>query len=60
MQDSKWRTKQVAIKMLGSMAYCSPQSLSSCLPRIVPCLTEACNDAHTEIQEAAKQSLMVR
>lgn len=45
--------------MLGSMAYCSPQSLSSCLPRIVPCLTEACNDAHGEIQEAAKQSLMV-
>lgn len=45
--------------MLGSMAYCSPQSLSSCLPRIVPYLTESCNDAHTEIQESAKQSLMV-
>lgn len=45
--------------MLGSMAYCSPQSLSSCLPRIVPILTDSCNDAHTEIQESAKKSLMV-
>ena len=45
--------------MLGSMAYCSPQSLSSCLPRIVPIQTDSCNDAHTEIQESAQKSLMV-
>lgn len=56
--DSRWRTKQAAIQMLGSMAYCSPQSLSSCLPRIVPVLTESCNDAQTAIQEAARSALL--
>ena len=58
LDDSRWRTKQVAIHMLGSMAYCSPQSLSACLPRIVPILTESCNDAHLEIQQAAQHALM--
>ena len=58
LTDSRWRTKHVAIQMLGSMAYCSPQSLSSCLPRIVPVLTESCNDAQTAIQEAARSALL--
>lgn len=58
LNDSRWRTKVVALQMLGSMAYCSPQSLSACLPRIVPILTESCNDAHSAIQEAAKVALI--
>lgn len=57
LNDHRWRTKHVAIQMLGSMAYCSPQALSSCLPRIVPILTESCNDAQTAIQEAARSAL---
>ena len=58
LNDHRWRTKVVAIQMLGSMAYCSPQSLSACLPRIVPILTESCNDAHSAIQDAAKAALI--
>ena len=58
MGDTRWRTKQVSIRMLGAMAYCSPQSLSSCLPRIVPLLTESCSDAHIEIQRSAQAALM--
>ena len=58
MGDTRWRTKQVSIRMLGAMAYCSPQSLSSCLPRIVPLLTESCSDAHIEIQRSAQTALM--
>ena len=58
MGDTRWRTRQVSIRMLGAMAYCSPQSLSSCLPRIVPLLTESCSDAHQEIQRSAQAALM--
>ena len=57
LNDHRWRTKLVAIKMLGSMAYCSPQSFSLCLPLIVPVLTEACNNAQTAIQDAAREAL---
>ncbi|KAK8789928.1 hypothetical protein WA158_006708 [Blastocystis sp. Blastoise] len=57
LQDTRWRTKAISIQMLGSMAYCNPASLSSCLPTIVPILTEACNDAQPKIVDAAKTAL---
>ncbi len=59
LKDSRWKTKEESINMLGAMASCSPTSLSQCLPQIVPILTDCCTDTHPKIQEAAKASLLV-
>ncbi|KAG5182622.1 armadillo-type protein [Tribonema minus] len=57
LSDPAWRTKQAAIQLLGSMAYCAPKQLSSCLPMIVPRLTEAFADTHPRVREAGKLAL---
>eukprot|EP00935_MAST-01C_sp_MAST-1C-sp1_P001325 g1325.t1 len=57
LNDPQWRTKQAAIQLLGSMAYCAPRQLSSCLPQIVPKLTDAFTDTHPKVREAGKASL---
>jgi hypothetical protein len=57
LNDPQWRTKQAAIQLLGSMAYCAPRQLSSCLPQIVPKLTDAFTDTHPKVREAGKISL---
>lgn len=55
--EPEWRTKQASIHMLGSMSHCAPKQLASCLPKVVPKLTEAFSDTHPKVKSSAEQAL---
>jgi len=53
-EESAWKSRQEAIRLLGSMAYCAPKQLAACLHQIVPKLVEAGSDPHPKVKESAK------
>jgi HEAT repeat protein len=57
LAETSWRSKQASIQLLGSMAFCAPRMLSSCLPQIVPRLVQAFEDPHPNVQRAGMVGL---
>lgn len=57
LSDPAWRTKQGAIELLGSMAYCAPRQLADSLPLIVPKLTDAFADTHPKVRDSGRKAL---
>jgi len=57
MEDSAWRTKQAAIRMLGSMAFCAKKQLAACLPQVVPALVTSFTDSHPKVRTASGRAL---
>lgn len=55
--ESQWKTRQESIRLLGTMAYCNPKQLASCLSQIIPILVEASNDIHPKVRETSKLAL---
>jgi len=55
--ETAWKTRQEAIRLLGTMAHCAPKQLASCLPQIIPRLVEAGYDPHPKVKEAAKNAM---
>ena len=57
VEDLQWRTKLGSIKLLSAMLNCAPKQLATCLPKVVPALSEAATDTHSKVKEAACASL---
>jgi len=55
--EDQWKTRQEAIRLLGTMAHCAPKQLAACLPQVIPCLVSATSDPHPRVKESARNSL---
>ena len=56
-EEDNWRTKQASIRFLGSMSNCAPKQLATCLPKIIPKLTEAFSDTHPKVKASSEAAL---
>ncbi|GBG27991.1 eIF-2-alpha kinase activator GCN1 [Hondaea fermentalgiana] len=57
IDDPAWRTKQAAIRMLGSMAFCARKQLAAALPQVVPTLVSSLTDTHAKVRAAGSKAL---
>jgi HEAT repeat protein len=57
-EETQWKSRQEAIKLLGYMAHCAPKQLAACLPQIVPRLVEAGSDPHPKVKEGARAAML--
>lgn len=55
--ETAWKSKQEALKLLGTMAFCAPKQLATSLPQIIPSIIEASMDGHPKVKESAKNAL---
>lgn len=55
--ETAWKSKQEALKLLGTMAFCAPKQLATSLPQIIPGILEASLDGHPKVRESAKIAL---
>lgn len=55
--EREWKSRQEALRLLGTMAFCAPKQLAGCLPQIIPCLVQAGSDPHPKVKESAKNAL---
>ena len=55
--ETAWKSRQEAIRLLGTMAYCAPRQLAACLPQIIPRLVDAVADPHPKVKESARNAM---
>ncbi|CBZ53386.1 putative translational activator [Neospora caninum Liverpool] len=58
LNDPQWRTKVGSIELLAAMTHCAPRQLASCLPQVVPLLSEVMSDTcFPKVRDSARDAL---
>lgn len=55
--ETAWKSRQEAIRLLGMMAHCAPRQLAGSLPQIIPILVQSGSDIHPRVKESAKEAM---